>query len=134
MNKKLEEIFSKLKTHSVDSLGERCSEKEISFLEKSLKIKIPFEYRFFLKEIGYAEVYGDELYSIYSVPDEIPCKGLHWMNIRNEELSKGYIEFFSNDIDGVFYIKEDNGEIYLNSIENKITNSFSAFLLMLLNS
>jgi len=93
--------FDRLKEHSQDNLGSGTEEFKIQKLEEILEMKIPNEYRAFLLEIGYAELYGDQIYSIYNVPDDIPCQGLHWMNKGNELLSDGFIEFFHNDIDGI---------------------------------
>ena len=120
--------FDKLKAHSVDNLGSGTEESLILQLEKSWGLNLPKEFRMFLKEIGYAEIYGDEIYSIYEVPDELACNGLHWMNKDNEELKKGFIEFYSNDIDGSFYIHNETGKIYLNSTTNEFANSFVKFI------
>ena len=56
------------------------------------------------------------------------------MNINNEELKKGFIQFFSNDIDGVFYIHNETGIVYLNSFKNKYSESFVEFFNKLLDS
>lgn len=109
------QTYERLKKHAEDNLGSGTEESLIKALESDLNINLPKEYRDFLLEIGYAEIFGDEIYSIYDVPDEIPCKGLSWMNKKNEFLSDGYLEFFSNDLDGVFYLKLNSGEVFLNS-------------------
>src|SRR5690606_14537246 len=103
-------------------------------LESSLGIKLPEQYREYLLEIGYAEIFGDEIASIYSVPDELPCGGLHWINQSNELLSKGLIRFFSNDIEGIFYIDQQTGKVYLNSQDLLYSNSFVEFCNKLLDS
>jgi len=125
--------FDKLKKHSIENIGNGTSDVKIQLLENSLNIKLPKEYRNFIEKIGYAEIYGDEIYSIYEVPDKIACNGLHWMNIRNEYLQDGYIEFFSNDIDGVFFIKTESGQVFLNGKENLFANTFSEFVDKLLH-
>lgn len=127
-------MFERLIEHSTDNLGEGIDESLILKLEKSLGIKLPVQYRRFLVEIGYAEIFGDEIYSIYEVPDLIPCNGLHWMNANNDNLKSGFVEFFSNDIDGVFYIHNETGKVYLNSVETKFSDSFVEFYNKVLDS
>lgn len=124
----LTKTFQKLKDHSNENIGVGIAVSLIESLESNLNIRFPDEFRQYLLEIGYAEIFGDEIYSIYDVPDEIPCKGLSWMNKKNEFLSDGYLEFFSNDLDGVYYLKLNSGEVFLNSKEIFFADSFSAFL------
>jgi hypothetical protein len=122
----LHDTLEKIRIHSEENIGEGTAESEIVKLESALGIKIPDEFRIYLKEIGYAEIHGDEIYSIYEVPDEIACNGLHWMNKDNELLQEGLIEFFSNDIDGTFYIHNDSGKVYLNG--DVFADTFSEFI------
>ena len=121
-----------VKIHSADNLGSGTSEEEILELERILEIQIPVEYRRFLKEIGYAEIYGDEIYSIYDL-NNIANSGIYHQNKDSKEVEKGYLEFFSNDLDGQFYISLINGEIFLNSTENSFAKSFNEFLIKMLN-
>ncbi|MEM8527574.1 MAG: SMI1/KNR4 family protein [Bacteroidota bacterium] len=121
-----------LKIHSIDNLGTGTSEDELLKLEEKLNIVIPNEYRIFLKEIGYAEIYGDEIYSVYGSED-IPYLGIYYQNKENKDIEKGLLKFFSNDLDGQFYINLKNGEIFLNSIENLFAKSFNEFLTKMLN-
>ncbi len=127
------ETLAQIKEHSEDNIGSGTEESKIQNLESALKIRLPKEFRDFIFEIGYAEIFGDEIYSIYEVPDDIPCKGLHWMNKDNELLSDGFLEFFSNDIDGVFYLKLDSGNVFLNTTDFLFADSFKAFINKLLN-
>ena len=126
-----------LKIHSIDNLGTGTSEDEFLKLEEKLNVVIPNEYRIFLKEIGYAEIYGDEIYGdeIYSVygSEDIPCLGIYYQNKEKKDIEKGLLKFFSNDLDGQFYIDLKNGEIFLNSIENLFAKSFNEFLTKMLN-
>lgn len=128
-----DDVLELLKKHSENNIGEGTSESKIERLEEKLNIQLPKEYRNFLKEIGYAEIFGDEIYSI-NENEDVPCGGIYYQNKNNEDLNKGYLEFFSNDIDGVFYMNIYSGEISLNSIENKFANSFNQFVLRMLNS
>lgn len=122
-----------LKEHSSDNLGIGVSEEQINQLEESLGIQLPQEYKNFLVEIGYAEIYGDEIYSIYEIPDTLACKGIHWTNAHNELLSDGFIEFFSNDIDGTFYIESNTGKVFLNDKDSEYAKSFYEFLELIIN-
>lgn len=121
-----------LKNHSIDNIGEGTTEDKIVELEEKLNIQIPIEYRKFLREIGYAEIFGDEIYSIYDL-DDTPCLGIYFQNRNSKELENGFLKFFSNDIDGEFYINLNNGEVYLNSIENSFAKSFNEFLITLIS-
>ena len=121
-------IYEKLKEHSADNLGKETSEAEILALEKELEINLPTEYRDYLKEIGYAEIYGEEIFSIYSVPDERACSGLHWMNKDNPLLKEGFLYFFNSDIDGDFYLHLETGKVFLNTQSHKFADSFLGFV------
>lgn len=125
--------FNKLIEHSVDNLGEGTDILEIEKLEKLWNVNFPEQFRVFLLEIGYAEIYGDEIYSIYEVPDETPCLGLHWMNKDNKNLEDGFIKFFSNDIDGEFYIHSSTGIVFLNSTDTVYAETFEKFIDKIIN-
>jgi len=120
--------FIRIKEHSEETLGDGTDIREIEKLESLWGQSIPNEYRAFLIEVGYAEIFGDEIYSIYEVPDQTACLGLHWMNKDNENLKNGFIEFFSNDTDGTFYISATSGKVYINGTELEYADSFSSFL------
>lgn len=126
--------FATLRAHSAQNLGTGTDLKQIEALEELWDLRLPESYRNFLLEIGYAEIFGDEIYSIYEVPDSVACLGLHWMNKDNPHLQQGYIEFYSNDLDGTFFISAHSGEIYLNGITNLYAASFEAFLAKLVGS
>ncbi len=57
----IHDALNKLKEHSQDNIGERTEETVIAKLESALAIKLPQEFRQYLIEIGYAEIYGDEI-------------------------------------------------------------------------
>ena len=128
MNQINDTCFDRVKEHSRNNLGNGTDELKIKRLEADLKIELPKQYRDFISKIGYAEIFDDEIFSIYEIPDEIPCAGLHWMNAKNELLKSGFIKFFSNDIDGVFYIHQTTGIVYLNSENTKYAESFCNFI------
>lgn len=120
--------FERLKKHSKENLANGTDLSKIEKLEKIWGINLPQEFRKFLLDIGYAEIFGEEIYSIYEIPDQIPCNGLFWMNKDNYELKNGFIRFFSNDIDSLFYINNITGKVYLNSTEYEFSNSFIGFV------
>lgn len=124
----IQNILDKIRIYSEENIGEGTAVSEIVRLESALGTELPEEFRLYLKEIGYAEIHGNEIYSIYEVPDETACNGLHWMNKDNELLQEGLIEFFSNDIDGTFYIHKDSGKVFLNGDDDVFAESFSEFL------
>jgi len=130
----IKDVLNKLKEHSQDNIGDGTEESTIAKLVSALTIKLPEEFRQYLKEIGYAEIHGDEIYSFYEVPDEIACNGLHWINKDNEHFQEGLIEFFSNDIDGTFYIHKDSGKVFLNSNGDIYAESFSEFINRMVNA
>ena len=126
--------FDQLIEHSADNLGEGTDAIKIEKLEQNWNIQLPTQLRAFLEKIGYAEIFGDEIYSIYEVPDSIPCAGLHWMNQDNQYLKNGFILFFANDLDGAFYIHATTGKVYLNSTDFVYSDSFIGFIDKILNA
>ena len=122
------QTFNRIREHSADNIGDGTDEAHIQSLESAWGVKLPDQYRQYLLKIGYAELFGDEIASIYAVPDELPCLGLHWINKDNEFFAEGMIRFFSSDIDGIFYIDVADGKVYLNSKELLYANSFVEFI------
>jgi hypothetical protein len=57
---------------------------------------------------------------------------LHWLNTRNIHLKDGFLEFFSNDIDGTFYLNIENCKIDINGTEKESANTFADFINKLL--
>ncbi len=124
-------ILSLLKNHS-ECIGDGIDENIIIKVEEKLDIKIPNEYRLFLLNIGYAEIYGDVIY--YVDEEEGIVELIDYQNQNNQYLEQGFLEFFSNDIDGWFYINIDNGKVYLREIDNLFANSFNDFIVKMLSS
>ncbi len=123
-------ILSLLKNHS-EYIGDGIDENIIIKVEEKLDIKIPNEYRLFLLNIGYAEIYGDVIY--YVDEEEGIVELIDYQNQNNQYLEQGFLEFFSNDIDGWFYINIDNGKVYLREIDNLFANSFNDFIVKMLS-
>lgn len=129
----IDEALDLLREHSADNLGEGESEEAIARAEAKLGIRFPDSYRRFLREVGYAEVYGDEIYSTYDdVPDDMPCLGIVQQNIKSPLLSKGFLAFLTTDIDGEFFIRIEDGTIYLRDVSNKVADSFEELIEKLL--
>ena len=58
----------------------------------------------------------------------MPCLGIYQQNIDNDFLSEGFLAIFSNDFDGVFYLRLKDGRIFLNDPENEFANSFEEII------
>ena len=128
------EIQELIRNHSSDNLGEGTPEEKIRNVEQKLGIQIPNQYRIFLKTIGYTEIFGDEIYSIYDEEGDNPNLGIYYQNKKSEELEKGFLKFFSNDIDGIFFISLESEEVILNYSNNVFAKSFNEFIFKLINS
>ena len=76
----INDVFEKLKKHSEDNLGEAYSNEAVLKAETKLGITFPESYRKFLLEVGYAEIFGDEIYSIYDIADGVDCLGIVQQN------------------------------------------------------
>ena len=57
----IDKALDLLREHSADNLGEGESEENVAKAEAKLGIRFPDSYRHFLRKVGYAEVYGDEI-------------------------------------------------------------------------
>jgi hypothetical protein len=118
-----------LKDHS-EELGEGVSAKKISDLELRLDISLPKEFRNYLCELNYAEIFGDP---IYGINPEDKMLDLYSQNKAKDHFRYGFFEVFANDIDGVIYIRPDTGMIYDASFAKPIAKSFTDFVTILLS-
>ena len=128
------EALRLLKEHSADNLGCGNPEKIVAAAEERLGIRFPDSYRRFLLEVGYAEVFGDEIFSIYDQPDDVPCLGVVQQNVKSPLLERGYLRFLSTDIDGTFLIKVSDGTVFLNDDSTPVAESFEHLIEKLLTS
>ncbi len=113
-----------LKGHS-EELGEGVDKSLVSDLEARLDIVIPKDFKEYLFELNYAEVFGDPIYGIN--PDD-ELIDLYRQNKSKDHFRDGFLEVFANDIDGTIYIRTDTGAIYNASFTKPIANSFTEFI------
>ena len=125
-------MFELLRKHSADNIGKGTPEDEVAKVEEKLGVRFPSSYRRFLLEIGYAEVYGDEVYSIYDEPDDMACLGIVQQNVLSPLLAQGFLAVLSTDIDGTYLLKLEDGSVYLNDPESKVADSFEDILRILI--
>ena len=118
-----------LKSHS-DELGDGISSKSISDFEARLSIKLPEDFKSYLNELNYAEVFGDPIYGLNSEDDMID---LYAQNKNKEHFRYGFIEVFCNDIDGTIYIRPDTGAVYNAAFGQPIAKTFTDFIEVLLS-
>jgi len=127
----IDDALRVLREHSASNLGDGETEAVIAAAEEALGCRIPESYRRFLGELGYAEVHGDELYSIYDVPPDHACLGIVHQNAGEQHLSDGYLAFLSTDIDGLFMFRLSDGSVYLNGPDQRVAESFEALVVSL---
>lgn len=116
-------IIEILKEHS-EELGEGTDNVRVKDLEARLDIKLPRDFREFLLKLNYAEIFGDPIYGIH--PDD-EMLDLYSNNKYKEHFNYGFLEIFSNDIDGTFYLRTDTGAIY-RGFSEPAANSFTDFV------
>ncbi len=113
-----------LKEHS-EELGEGVDKSLVSELEARLDIVIPKDFKEYLFELNYAEVFGDPIYGIN--PDD-ELIDLYRQNKSKDHFRDGFLEVFANDIDGTIYIRTDTGAVYNAGFAKPIANSFTEFI------
>lgn len=128
----IDEALQLLRDHSGDAVGDGESEESIAKAEAALGIKFPSSYRRFLQDLGYAEMFGDEIYSIYEEPVDSACLGIVQQNAGTLLLRQGYLAFLSTDVDGTFLLKLTDGSVFLNDPEVKVADSFEDLIEKLL--
>jgi len=121
-------LVEKLKEHS-EGLGNGVDKKLVSDLEARLDITIPEDFKEYLYELNYAEIFGDPIYGIN--PDD-EMIDIYSQNKSKDHFRHGFLEIFANDIDGVIYIRPDTGAVYNASFAKPLANSFSEFVEILL--
>jgi len=116
-------IIETLKEHS-DELGKGVDAVRVKDLEARLDIKLPKDFREFLLELNYAEIFNDPIYGIH--PDN-EMLDLYSNNKYKEHFNYGFLEIFSNDIDGTIYLRPDTGAIY-RDFSQPAAKSFTDFV------
>lgn len=117
-------------SHSKDTLGTGVSKSQIRDLEARLDIELPKEFRQYLLQYNYAELYRDPIFGIQKNNPEID---LYSRNLRTDHFKYGFLQIFSNDIDGAIYLRPDSGAIY-RGFTKPAASSFNAFLNLVLNN
>ncbi len=121
-------LVEMLKDHS-EALGEGVHNKRVRDLELKLSITIPDDFKEYLCELNYAELYHDPIYGIH--PDD-KMIDIYNNNKYKEHFRYGFLEVFSNDIDGTVFIRPDSGAVYDASYSTPIAKSFTDFVKMVL--
>ncbi|MBQ6553635.1 MAG: SMI1/KNR4 family protein [Firmicutes bacterium] len=99
--------------------GEGESDENIESAEKRLGMKLPKSYKWWLKNYGGGEIYGDEIFSLYEEDDPMPngdIVHMYELNQKNGAFPPNIVEICSAyDGDSVFYFdkneKRDDGEL-----------------------
>lgn len=123
-------MFEKLISHSGEEIGSGIEEVRIRDFELKLNIQVPDEFRAYLKELNYAELYSDPIYGIDS---DLSYLDLYIQNHGKEHLRYGFLEIFNNDIDGTIFLRLDNGKIYNGAFQAPIAESFTDFIQKILS-
>ena len=116
-------IIETLKEHS-DELGEGIDAVKIKDLEARLDITLPEDFKNYLLNLNYAELYGDPIYGISPENDLID---LYSNNKEKEHFNNGFLEIFANDIDGLVYLRPDTGSVYID-FKEPVAKSFTEFV------
>ncbi len=113
-------MLESLRTHSANEVGEGVSEKSIRDLEQRLDLRLPEDFRAYLSELNYAELFGDP---IFGLNPDMPEIDLYEQNKYKEHFRYGFLMFFSNDIDGQVFLRPDSGAIYTAAFDRPIADS-----------
>jgi hypothetical protein len=117
-----------LKQHN-DELGQGVSKGVVAALEAKLDVKIPNDFKEYLIKYNYAELYGDPIYGANS---QLTGLDLYQNNKHQEHLKYGFLEVFSNSIDGSIYIRPDSGAVYTAGYQQPIALNFTEYVRMIL--
>ena len=121
-------LVDMLKEHS-EKLGSGVNKKLISDLEARLDITIPEDFKEYLCELNYAEIFSDPIYGIN--PDN-KMLDIYSQNKSKDHFRYGFLEIFANDIDGTIYIRPDTGAVYNASFGEPLAKSFTEFVKIVL--
>lgn len=116
-------IIETLKDHS-EELGEGIDFVRIKDLEARLDITLPEDFKDYLLNLNYAELFGDPIYGINPENDLID---LYSNNKDKEHFNNGFLEFFANDLDGLVYLRPDTGSVYID-FKEPAAKSFTEFV------
>ncbi|WP_455715816.1 SMI1/KNR4 family protein [Anaerosporobacter sp.] len=101
--------------------GEGVSDKWISKAERRLNILLPESYKWWLKNYGGAEIYGEEIFSIYEQDfDSVIGGDIVYMYEQNKKIYQ-----FSNNI--LVICETEDEMFYFDTSEDKIDNEYSIY-------
>lgn len=122
-------LIELLKDHS-EELGHGVEPKKIYDLEARLNIELPKDFTAYLTELNYAEIFNDP---VYGINPDITRLDIYEQNKSKEHFRYGFLEVFSNDIDGTIFIRPDTGNVYNASFTQPIAKSFTEFVAKVLS-
>ncbi|WP_316831979.1 SMI1/KNR4 family protein [Pedobacter aquatilis] len=117
--------------------GEGTSQELIDQAQEKLDVHFPPSYIWWLKNYAGGEIYGDEIFSVYSTLGSMPGGDIVYINEldrKNSILNKHQLSIMSTDQGETFYFdleqKDDLGEspIYTLSNSKKYADDFLDFL------
>jgi len=111
-------------------LGKRVSKSQIRDLEVRLDIEIPKEFKQYLLQFNYAELYRAPIFGIQKDNLEI---NLYSRDLRTDHFKHGFLQIFSSDIDGAIYLRPDAGAVY-RGFSKPVAKGFNAFIDIVLNN
>lgn len=119
-------VLKKIEDHSAE-VGEGIGKKHISDLETKLGVSIPSDFKEYLLEYNYAELYGDPLYGIHRC-ETLSHIDIYSANKSQEHFRYGFLEVFTNDLDGTIFLRPDTGAVYNSSFTIPLALSFTEFI------
>lgn len=114
-----------LKLHCPDNIGNGISKNRIRDLELRLNISLPSDFKLYLEKLNYAELFGDP---IYGINDDNKMIDLYTQNKNKDHFKYGFLEFFTNDLDGTMFLRPDTGAVYNAAFMKPVSSSFSEFV------
>lgn len=117
-------VVELIREHSAEKLGEGVSPTLIKDLEARLDIKLPRDFKEYLQQLNYAELFSDPIYGIHKDMQDID---LYASNKHKEHFNYGFLEIFRSDIDGCVYLRPDTGAVYIGFSE-PAAKSFTEFV------
>lgn len=119
-------LVKMLKEHSSE-LGNGIGKKQISDLELKLGITIPLDFKEYLLELNYAELYGDPIFGIHREKG-FSNLDLYSANKFQEHFRYGFLVVFACDLDGAVFIRPDTGAVYTTDLTTPIAPSFTKYV------
>ncbi len=122
-------FIEQLRQHSQET-GSGLQPARIRDFELRLGVHLPAEYRQFLVELNYAELFSDPIYGLHNDMETID---LYATNRHEEHFRFGFLQFFASDIDGAVFMRPDSGLIYLGDFKSPVAGGFGEFVCRVLS-